>query len=101
MRWHVPTIYEIRAISDSEDRKAASRRLFPIRWFMRLYSWLYGYFWLPCPTCDRAFSGCESGGPAVERGMEPSGAWMVECRECSSRRFRLALERRRRNAHAG
>lgn len=27
----------------------------------RLYAWLFGYFWLPCPICGRMFGGHETG----------------------------------------
>jgi len=29
------------------------------RWLNRLWSWLGGYFWSPCPLCGRCFGGHE------------------------------------------
>jgi hypothetical protein len=29
------------------------------RWMHRLYAWLAGYFWLPCPVCHDPFAGHE------------------------------------------
>lgn len=31
------------------------------RWAHRIYAWLGGYFWLPCPVCGEHFSGHEIG----------------------------------------
>lgn len=30
-----------------------------MRTLHRLYAWLFGYFWLPCPVCGRMFGGHE------------------------------------------
>lgn len=32
------------------------------RWLHRLYAFVNGYFWLPCPSCGRYFGGHERGG---------------------------------------
>jgi hypothetical protein len=32
------------------------------RIFERLYAWLRGYYWGPCPICGRHFGGHERGG---------------------------------------
>jgi hypothetical protein len=29
------------------------------RWMHRLYAWIIGYFWLPCPLCATPFGGHE------------------------------------------
>lgn len=29
------------------------------RFLQRLYAWLHGWFWLPCPVCGRKFGGHE------------------------------------------
>ncbi len=34
-------------------------RKFIMRTFHRVYAWLFGYFWLPCPVCGRMFGGHE------------------------------------------
>jgi hypothetical protein len=31
------------------------------RWLHRLWARLFGYFWLPCPSCGRMFGGHEWG----------------------------------------
>ncbi len=36
-------------------------RLHRPRWLFRFHARLFGYFWLPCPACGRAFSGWEWG----------------------------------------
>lgn len=30
-----------------------------MRTLHRLYAWLFGYFWLPCPVCGKMFGGHE------------------------------------------
>jgi hypothetical protein len=35
------------------------------RWVNRIYAWLFGYFWLPCPICRRYFGGHEWGPSAL------------------------------------
>ena len=32
-----------------------------MRTLNRIYAWLFGYFWLPCPVCGREFGGHECG----------------------------------------
>lgn len=32
-----------------------------MRWFARLRAFWGGYFWLPCPICDKNFGGHETG----------------------------------------
>lgn len=32
------------------------------RWMHRVYAYFAGYFWAPCPICDRPFGGHEVGG---------------------------------------
>jgi len=32
------------------------------RFCHKIYAWLMGYFWLPCPLCGEMFGGHESGG---------------------------------------
>lgn len=29
------------------------------RFIQRIYAWLHGYFWLPCPICGEKFGGHE------------------------------------------
>ena len=30
-----------------------------MRWLNKLYAWIRGYFWQPCPICGRMFGGHE------------------------------------------
>ena len=30
-----------------------------MRTLHRIYAWMFGYFWLPCPVCGRMFGGHE------------------------------------------
>jgi len=32
-----------------------------MRLLHRIYAWLFGYFWLPCPICGGPFGGHEKG----------------------------------------
>ncbi|MES2950271.1 MAG: hypothetical protein V4858_17140 [Pseudomonadota bacterium] len=32
-----------------------------MRLLNRIYAWLFGFFWLPCPVCGREFGGHEAG----------------------------------------
>jgi len=36
------------------------------RWIHRLWAFVAGYFWLPCPECGRYFGGHEVRGPAYD-----------------------------------
>ena len=36
-----------------------------MRLLNKLYAWLFGYFWLPCPVCGRDFGGHEAGFDAL------------------------------------
>ena len=49
------------------------------RWIHRLYAWVFGYFWLPCPRCGRLFGGHEPSG-----GRVATSPWMGDrtCRNC-------------------
>jgi hypothetical protein len=41
------------------------------RWVHKIYAFLNGYFWMPCPTCGEMFGGHEtklSGIKITERG---------------------------------
>lgn len=70
-------------------------RLVPytLRPFHRRYARSQGFFWLPCPLCDRRFGGHEAGDGIPDPTSEipiPHGAIMclVICSRCSRRRKR-------------
>jgi hypothetical protein len=42
----------------------------------RLYAFLWGYFWLPCPKCGQMFGGHERGTTGVPTGT-PGEEWMA------------------------
>jgi hypothetical protein len=56
------------------------------RSFHQAYAWLFGYFWLPCPLCDRMFGGHECGEMSVQR--PPSGTRWIACNRhlCTEKR---------------
>ena len=53
------------------------------RWINRLYAWVAGYFWIPCPRCGLPFGGHESGGTDHVYGS--STGWMT-CWRCPEHR---------------
>lgn len=70
-------------------------RLVPytLRGFHRRYARSHGFFWIPCPLCDRPFGGHESGDGIPDPTSEidiPEGAimGMAICSRCSHRRKR-------------
>jgi hypothetical protein len=56
----------LQAASRSKRQRWA-RWLRAARWANRVYAWLGGYFWLPCPQCGRMFGGHECGAGHVQR----------------------------------
>lgn len=50
-----------------------------MRWFARLRAWIGGYFWLPCPVCDRMFAGFECTGHLRTPIGEPDQATCHRC----------------------
>lgn len=62
-----------------------------MRTMNRLYAWLFGYFWLPCPICRRMFGGHE-----VKRGyivslMSSRSEGQVVCPRCKVEAIRRNL----------
>ena len=41
------------------------------RWMHRLWAYLLGYFWAPCPVCGREFGGHEWDGQGIPKRTEP------------------------------
>ena len=55
-----------------------------MRWFNKIYAKLFGYFWLPCPRCDRMFGGHEAGNDVLwDTPKEKSGK--ICCSKCCSK----------------
>jgi len=60
------------------------------RWFHRVVAETGGWFWLPCPLCDRPFGGHESGGTVPDPIM--GGRWGVTiCSQCTRDRAAKGL----------
>lgn len=50
------------------------------RWLHRVYAFLFGYFWVPCPICGRMFGGHENGGTLWLTGTATSRSGRSLCR---------------------
>lgn len=48
-----------------------------MRVFHRIYAWIFGYFWIPCPKCGKMFGGHESKGSISQSGRP--GRWVTCC----------------------
>lgn len=48
----------------------------------RLYAYLFGYFWLPCPKCGQMFGGHEWGSGTVE--TEDFNVRRAICPDCEA-----------------
>lgn len=61
--------------------------LIPYRWRgrHRRYAYLHGYFWLPCPLCNRPFGGHEIGDSIPDPTRPPNGGVMI-CPACTAER---------------
>lgn len=64
-------------------------RLLPYgwRWAHHAYAVAAGYFWLPCPLCDRPFGGHEWGDDIPDPTRPPNGGVGI-CSRCTRRRQR-------------
>lgn len=40
----------------------------------RIYAFLFGYFWLPCPICGKNFGGHELG---IKKAHNDYGEWFI------------------------
>ena len=49
------------------------------RWYHKLYAFVAGYFWLPCPRCGREFGGHEKSGGT---DWYPNGEGRTCCSNC-------------------
>ena len=56
------------------------------RWTHRLYAYFTGYFWLPCPICDRSFGGHERN---LGQLMDTVNRGRVVCSECKAEASKL------------
>jgi hypothetical protein len=52
-----------------------------VRPWARLRAFLGGYFWMPCPVCDRMFGGHEDGGILLGKGHTDK----MTCTRCPAR----------------
>lgn len=50
------------------------------RWIERLRAFFGGYFWMPCPLCERYFGGHEEGNGDLYVG---NGRGKMVCSECA------------------
>lgn len=51
-----------------------------MRWLHKIWAYLRGYFWLPCPMCGKMFGGHEIGGHLMENWTDGQGV----CRHCAT-----------------
>lgn len=74
-------------IEKTRSRNLRTHILRRPRWFHRVWAWLFGYFWLPCPDCGRMFGGHESAattdGPRL---LLPGRDDKMACPPCEFRR---------------
>ncbi len=61
-----------------------------LRAFHEQYARRHGFFWLPCPLCDRAFGGHELAG-SVPDPMHGEHRYLSVCAPCSSARRRAGM----------
>jgi hypothetical protein len=69
--------------------RGALARLVPYRWraLHRAYAAAFGFFWLPCPLCDRPFGGHEWG-QSIPDPLRPDTGHLAICSACSRQRTR-------------
>ncbi len=60
------------------------KKLYP-RFIAQLIAFFQGYFWLPCPICQKYFAGFEDGGFLM---THVSGGWGV-CPDCADEAERI------------
>jgi hypothetical protein len=70
-------------------RHAELARLVPYEYraFHRGYAAAHGFFWLPCPLCDRPFGGHESGDSIPDPTRDPNSGLSI-CSQCTIKRNR-------------
>jgi len=49
-----------------------------MRLYHKIYAWIFGYFWIPCPKCGKMFGGHESKGSIPQPGR-PGMGWITCC----------------------
>ncbi len=54
-----------------------------MRTLNRIYAWLFGFFWLPCPVCKRMFGGHEAGFGALVSEDGKSARIVCDDPQCS------------------
>jgi hypothetical protein len=51
----------------------------------RLWAWMFGYFWAPCPVCGKHFGGHECGRSTVPLMYEKGRGKLVCSHECGKK----------------
>lgn len=51
-----------------------------MRIFNKIYAWLFGYFWLPCPVCKKMFGGHEIANVMTAGVLAEDGRAYAVCR---------------------
>ncbi len=52
-----------------------------INFLRKMYAYLFGYAWLPCPRCGKYFSGHEIN--HLTKSIRVGDSFFVVCQECS------------------
>jgi len=51
------------------------------KFYNRIYAWLFGYYWEPCPLCGEYMGGHEEKGKAVVWTDETKTSGMMTCKK--------------------
>lgn len=80
--WHIGAKVCEGALTSKEEGRLA--RLVPYRWrrWHERYAKGHGYFWIPCPLCDRPFGGHEGAGSVPDPTRGPT-AGVTICSRCT------------------
>lgn len=55
----------------------------------RLWAWFAGYFWLPCPSCEKHFAGFEG---AIGCGVIRGKKLLTVCLDCGAKQSKQYVE---------
>jgi len=64
-----------------------------MRFLNRLYAFVFGYFWLPCPICNRMYGGHESVWPNFFSEVDDTYNRSVCSAKCANKAQELAASR--------
>ena len=59
-----------------------------MKFLKRLYAWVFGYFWLPCPVCKKMFGGFETSNVGL---WESPGYGKCVCKNCVEKAHELNM----------